>query len=83
MAILAGLCAATNGGKGAHVPKEAFIKKPELKGHKGDRALKELIALGYVIKHPTRGGMTYQLNETGLEICRQLKEQRKALKGMA
>lgn len=77
MAILVSLCTATDGGKGSHVPKPYFMKKPQLQGHKADRALRELIALNYVIKHPTGHETTYGLDERGLEVCRKLKELRK------
>ncbi len=42
------------------------------------RALRELIALGYIKKHPAGGETTYELDERGFETCRKIREQRKA-----
>ena len=77
--ILYSLCRATNGGKGSHVPKHYFMGRPGLQGHKADKALRELVALNYIIKHPTAGEMTYALDERGLELCRELREQVRTL----
>lgn len=78
-AILVGLCSKTGGSKEAHLPKPAFMNKPQTQGHKADKALRELIALGYIRKHPTGGETTYELNERGFEVCRKIRDQRKAL----
>jgi len=53
--------------------------KPALQGHKADKALRDLIALNYILKHPTGGEMTYALGERGLEACRKLREDLKRL----
>lgn len=78
-AILVGLCTKTKGSKEAHLPKPAFMNKPQTQGHKADKALRELVALGYIKKHPTGGETTYELNDRGLEVCRKLREQRTVL----
>ena len=78
-AILVNLCIKTKGSKGAHLPKPYFMNKPQIQGRKADRALRELIALGYIKKHPTGGETTYELDERGFEACRRINEQRKAL----
>ena len=36
--------------------------------------VEKLIKLGYVQRHPTRGGMTYQISKEGRDLCRTLKE---------
>jgi predicted transcriptional regulator len=77
-AILVNLCIKTKGSKGAHLPKPYFMNKPQIQGRKADRALRELIALGYIKKHPTGGETTYELDERGFEACNRIKEQRKA-----
>ena len=77
--ILHNLCRATQGSKGAHVPKTYFMSKPALQDHKAKKALRDLVALNYVLQHPTGGGMTYALDERGLEVCRKLREELKRL----
>ena len=77
--ILHNLCRATQGSKGAHVPKAYFMGRPELQGRKAGKALRDLVALNYVLQHPTGGGMTYALDERGLEECRKLREELKRL----
>lgn len=53
--------------------------KPALQGHNADKALRDLIALNYILKHPTGSEMTYALGERGLEECRKLREDLKKL----
>jgi predicted MarR family transcription regulator len=76
-AILVSLCSKTKGSKEAHIPKPYFMNKHQIQGHKADRALRELIGLGYIKKHPTGGETTYELDERGFEVCREIREQRK------
>ena len=38
-----------------------------------------LVALNYIIRHPTSGGETFALDDRGLEMCRKLRKQMKAL----
>ncbi len=78
-AILVSLCSKTRGSKGSHLPKPYFMNKPQIQGHKADRALRELIALGYIKKHPTGGETTYELDDRGFEACREIKAQRNAV----
>ena len=61
------------------MPKQAFMKKPQLQGRKADRALRELVALGYMKRHPTGGETTYELDERGFRVCRMLRDQRRNL----
>jgi len=77
--ILYSLCRATQGGKGSHVPKPYFMGKPRLQGHKAEKALRDLIALNYIQKHPTGSEMTYALDERGLEECRKLRDKLRTL----
>jgi hypothetical protein len=53
--------------------------KPKLQGHKAEKALRDLIALNYIIKHPTGSEMTYALDERGLLECMKLRERLKTL----
>lgn len=76
-AILANLCMKTKGSKGAHLPEPYFMNKPQFQGRKGSRALRELVALGYIKVHPTGGETTYELDERGFKVCRELQEQRR------
>lgn len=78
-AILVSFCKATKGSKGAHLPTPYFMNKPQIQGHNAERALRELVALGYMTKHPTRGETTYELDDRGFEVCRVLKDLRKNL----
>jgi hypothetical protein len=78
-AILVGLCLKTKGSKKAHLPKQAFMNKPQTKGKKADRALRELVAFGYIKRHPTGGETTYELDDSGFDVCRKLREQRRTL----
>ena len=61
------------------MPKTHFLGRPELQGHKAEKALRDLIAVNYIIKHPTGGEMTYALDGRGLEECRKLRERLKTL----
>jgi hypothetical protein len=67
------------GSKEAHFPKPAFMDKPQTHGKNGDKALRELVALGYIRRHPTAGGDTYQLSDRGFYVCKKLRDQRKTL----
>jgi predicted transcriptional regulator len=55
------------------------MNKPQIQGHKAEKALRELVALGYMKKHPTSGETTYELGDRGLEVCRVLKDLKKDL----
>lgn len=78
-AILVSLCNKTKGSKGAHLPKHYFMTKPQIQGRKADRALRELVALGYIKKHPTGRETTYELNDRGFDACKKIRERRKAI----
>lgn len=72
--VLVRICEATEGSKSAHVPEHSFIKKfNDVRAAR--KALKKLIAGGYVARHPTREEMAYQMTQTGWEECRRMREQ--------
>jgi hypothetical protein len=77
--VLTSICKATNISKSAHVPKPYFMKKFQHDKHQvksAEKALLSLIARGYVRQHPTRGEMTYELTNAGLELCREIFDKR-------
>jgi len=73
--VLMSICKATNGSKSAHVPRPYFMKKFQEDKHQkkqAEKALKSLIARGYVHLHATGREMTYQMTEAGWKICREM-----------
>ena len=60
----------------SHVPAEAFKRGFPGKEDRAQDSLEKLIKLGYVQRHPTRGGMTCQISKEGRDLCRTLKEKR-------
>jgi hypothetical protein len=73
--VLTSICRATNISKSAHVPKPYFMKKFQADKHQkkaAEKAFRSLLARGYVRQHPTRGEMTYELTNTGLDLCREI-----------
>jgi len=79
-AILVSLCKATGGSKKAHLPEAYFLNKPQFRTSQAKRAFKELISLGYIKKHPTRGETTYELTEESFIICKELRDLARSLK---
>jgi hypothetical protein len=55
------------------------MSKPMLRGRNAEKELRGLIALNYILKHPTGSEMTYSLDGRGLEECRKLRERLKKL----
>jgi len=53
--------------------------KLRLQGHKAEKALRDLVARNYILKHPAGSEMTYALDERGFEECRRLRERLKTL----
>jgi len=83
--VLASICKATGGSKSAHVPRQYFMKKFQENRHlkkQAEKALKSLIARGYVYPHPTSGETTYQMTDAGWEICREMKAEALEMLGM-
>lgn len=73
--VLTSICRATKLSKSSHVPRPYFMKKFQNSKHEkkeAENALASLLARGYVIPHPTRGEMTYQLSDDGLKACSEI-----------
>lgn len=79
-AVLVSICKVNKGSKSAHYPEQYFMKKFQKQSKLAKRALHELISLGYVVKHPTGGEMTYELTQRGFEICKSIRDQQLSLK---
>ena len=60
-------------GKADHKPKEAFARRFPGKGDKVRKSLELLAREGFIQKHPTAGGMTYQMTDLGRAKCRELR----------
>ena len=73
-AILVSLCKATQTSLSAHVPQPYFMKKFQNQKRMAKKALHSLIALGYVVQHPTRGETAYGLTREGLGVCREVQK---------
>lgn len=73
-AVLLRICGKTKMGLHSHMPAEAFKRGFPGKEDRAQASIEKLVKLGYVQKHPTRGGMTYQLTADGRDLCRRLKE---------
>jgi len=69
-------CDANNFSLGSHIPIEAITKrvKKEIRSKYIKISIKKLISNGFIIKHPTRGKMTYQLSKMGLKAGYKLKK---------
>jgi RIO-like serine/threonine protein kinase len=72
--VLLKICRKTNMSPHSHVPAEAFKRGFPGKEDRAQDSLDKLIKLGYVQRHPRRGGMTYQISKEGRDLCRTLKE---------
>jgi hypothetical protein len=58
-----------------YIQRQYLLKKFQTDKHQkeeAERALRSLIARGYVRMHPTRGEMTYELTDDGLAFCREM-----------
>jgi|WetSurMetagenome_2_1015567.scaffolds.fasta_scaffold1395324_1 hypothetical protein len=76
--VLASICKATDGSKSAHVPRQYFMKKFQENKHQkkqAEKALKSLIARGYVYPHPTGSEMTFAMTDAGWIECRKMIEE--------
>lgn len=62
--------------KHAHPKEETILKglRKDLRGL-GKVALKNLLREGYIVQHPTSGGMTYNLSPKGIDKLKEVKEQ--------
>lgn len=75
-AVLLVCCNANNFSLGSHIPIEAIKKgvKKEIRSKYVKISIKKLVSNGFIIKHPTRGKITYQLSRKGLKSGYKLKK---------
>jgi len=68
IAVLLSLYSKVKYSKHAHPKEETILKglRKDLMGL-GKVALKNLLREGYIIQHPTSGGMTYNLSQKGID----------------
>ena len=73
--VLAVICKTNNLSLKAHTPPEKILRRVRIKGRRyAKKALHILITNGFVIEHPTRGGVTLQLSKKGQIACKKLLE---------
>lgn len=73
-AVLLRICGKTKMSTHNHMPAEAFKRGFPGRENRAQDSIEKLIKLGYMQRHPTRGGMTYQLTNAGRDLCRVLRE---------
>ncbi|HUV03165.1 MAG TPA: hypothetical protein VMW67_06985 [Desulfobacteria bacterium] len=75
IAVLLSLYSKVKYSKHAHPKEETILKglRKDLRGL-GKVALKNLLRKGYIVQHPTSGGMTYNLSQKGIDKLKELKE---------
>jgi hypothetical protein len=71
-AVLQACCREMRLSKARHVPEHVVIKRFPGAEREARKALKKLVAKGYVGHHPTRGEMTYQLTDMGWKACMEM-----------
>lgn len=71
--VLLKICRKTSLSLPNHMPAEAFKRSFPGREERAQDSLEKLIKLGYVLMHPTRGGMTYQIRRAGRDLCKTLK----------
>ncbi len=75
-AVLLACCKANNYSLGSHVPLGAITRKIRGVSHKYiKKVMKLLVSNGFVITHPTRRNVTYQMSKKGLEAGNILKKE--------
>lgn len=76
IALLLSLYSKVKYSKHAHPKEETILKglRKDLRGL-GKVALKNLLREGYIVQHPTSGGMTYNLSSKGIDKLKEVKEQ--------
>lgn len=74
-AVLLACCDANNFSLGSHVPIEAIAKRVQdyVSGKFFKKAIRVLLSNGFIIKHPTRGKITYSLSRDGRDAGYKLK----------
>ncbi|HUV79438.1 MAG TPA: hypothetical protein VMW40_01210 [Candidatus Bathyarchaeia archaeon] len=75
IAVLLSLYSKVKYSKHAHPKEETILKglRKDLMGL-GKVALKNLLREGYIIQHPTSGGMTYNLSQKGIDKLKEIKK---------
>ena len=75
VAVLLSLYSKVKYARHAHPMEETILRglRKDLRGL-GKIALKRLLKEGYIIQHPTAGGMTYNLSQKGIDKLKELKE---------
>ncbi len=75
-AVLLACCDANKDSKGSHAPIEAIKRSIKNLNQKQVRkVIKTLISSGFIREHPTRGGVTYNLNKKGIIACQTIREE--------
>lgn len=74
-AVLLACCNANNFSLGSHVSIERIMRRLDKKIQRkyAKKDFKKLISNGFIVKHPTRGSMTYELSPKGLKAGNKLK----------
>ena len=70
-AVLQTCCREMHLSKARHVPEHTIVKRFPGAEREARKALKKLVAKGYVGAHPTRSEITYQLTDTGFKECQE------------
>ena len=71
--VLIACCDACNYSTNCHQPIEKIIKRINKSAGKNVRkVIKILVSKGFIIKHPTRGGMTYEPSKDAIMLVKSL-----------
>ncbi len=68
--VLQTCCREMHLSKARHLPEHTIVKRFPGAEREARKALKKLVAKGYVGVHPTRSEMAYQLTDLGFEECK-------------
>ena len=73
--VLVAFCDANKWSLSSHIPKEAIKGKvKKLNPKRVKKAISVLVSNGFIMKHPTKHKITYQLSQKGLKGGNQLAE---------
>lgn len=71
--VLIAFCDACNYSTKCHQPSEKIIKRINKSAGKNiKKVLKKLVSKGFVVRHPTRGGMTYEPTKEAIQLVKGL-----------
>ena len=74
--VLLTFCDANNFSLGSHVPLEAVARRlRNLSSKLTKKTIKTLLSNGFIMKHPTRHNITYQLSKKGLQAGNQIESE--------